>query len=424
MESYEFQSAELRTYEGPVAGVKVLVVDANSACRAIVSKMLLSIGYEVMTATLASEALSIIRDKKNEVNLVLVEAQLPDMEIYDLTEKMREISDVPSFIITSYDDDIPSISRALSTGAKLCYRKPVKFSDLQGLWRFAVWNRYEPIFMEEVPGFWWYSSEVTMANNGLECRSSMHIGESSLHNANCKEQEFLDKDNSALSKRKRRTWTDDLHRKFLEAVEIAGINARPKKIFQLMDVEGLTKESVSNYLQKYRQSMKLRANAMEQHMNGYVSLTKNSRGKRPLFSEQQGVTDNPAISPKDLSNCMHVQVLDTSAYFSSLESSSSQEPPFGQNPPCLSLEKLGQELDLSTLLAFDTRENFFPSLPIALLPPLNEKDIEIYGGEGKIYEIFYAKGAQQFTDEDLNMWLSTIPDNLNNDANAEAVADA
>lgn len=50
-----------------------------------------------MTATLASEALSIIRDKKNEVNLVLVEAQLPDMEIYDLTEKMREISDVPSF---------------------------------------------------------------------------------------------------------------------------------------------------------------------------------------------------------------------------------------------------------------------------------------------------------------------------------------
>lgn len=87
---------------------------------------------------------------------------------------------------------------------------------------------------------------------------------------------------------------------------------------------------------------------MEQHMNGYVSLTKNSRGKRPLFSEQQGVTDNPAISPKDLSNCMHVQVLDTSAYFSSLESSSSQEPPFGQNPPCLSLEKLGIALAHTT----------------------------------------------------------------------------
>lgn len=85
------------------------------------------------------------------------------------------------------------------------------------------------------------------------------------------------------------------------------------------------------------------------------------------------------------------------------------QPGYNINTADGKLAPAGQELDLSTLLAFDTRENFFPSLPIALLPPLNEKDIEIYGGEGKIYEIFYAKGAQQFTDEDLNMWLSTIP---------------
>jgi len=46
MESDKSQSANLRRYHGPVAGVKVLVVDANSACRTIVSKMLLSLGYE------------------------------------------------------------------------------------------------------------------------------------------------------------------------------------------------------------------------------------------------------------------------------------------------------------------------------------------------------------------------------------------
>lgn len=46
MESDKSQSATLRRYHGPVAGVKVLVVDANSACRTIVSKMLISLGYE------------------------------------------------------------------------------------------------------------------------------------------------------------------------------------------------------------------------------------------------------------------------------------------------------------------------------------------------------------------------------------------
>lgn len=50
-----------------------------------------------MTATLASDALSIIWDKKNEINLVLVEAQLPDMEIHEFMEKVKESANLPCF---------------------------------------------------------------------------------------------------------------------------------------------------------------------------------------------------------------------------------------------------------------------------------------------------------------------------------------
>jgi CheY-like chemotaxis protein len=50
----------------------------------------------VATATLASEALSVIGEKKNEINIVLVEAQLPDMEVYELIDKMKS-SSIPSF---------------------------------------------------------------------------------------------------------------------------------------------------------------------------------------------------------------------------------------------------------------------------------------------------------------------------------------
>ncbi|KAI5421545.1 hypothetical protein KIW84_045096 [Lathyrus oleraceus] len=321
------------------------------------------------------------------------------MEIHEFMEKVKESANLPCFIMTAYDDDIPSITRALSTGAKLCFRKPVLTFDLQELWRFAVWNRIETIFSEEESSFGWRQSEMSTVNKGLESQSSMNAEEQSLQYANGKKiQESRDEDMTLLPKKRRRTWTDDLHRKFLDAVETAGINARPKVIFELMDVEGLTKESVANYLQKYRQSMKLRASAMAQHVNGYVSLTK-KRGKGPLYFENQDVTNNPSI----LSNGMPQQVSDSSALYASLESSNYQDSPFEQKQlwPPLKQQRVEKQLDFRTLLAFDMNDQFYPALPIALLPPEKNE---------KIDEIFYSK--QLFTDEDLNMWLSTIPDNV------------
>ncbi|XP_045805200.1 uncharacterized protein LOC123898320 isoform X2 [Trifolium pratense] len=342
MESDEPQSAELSKYTGPVAGVKLLIVDADLARRAFISKFLLSLGYEILTATLASDALSIIGEKWNEINIVLVDVQLPDMEIYDLIQKMKENTNIPfpSFIRNAYDKSL--ISKALGTGAMLCLRTA---GDLQ----------------------------------------------------------------------------------------------------QLMDVEGLPKETVSNYLQKYRQSMNLRASPVAQHLNGYVSITKKSRGKHPLSLKKKGATNNPAFNRKDLNKPLRAPVLGTSARFLTLESSSSQESPFSQNqlsPPwkqevvehstsglgrflnCVNgdasekirqvintadgkVSNAGQQLNFSTLMAFNMSNQFWPALPIALLPPEENE---------KIDEIFYTKESQIFTDEDLNMWLSTIPDNVNRDA--------
>lgn len=126
------------------------------------------------------------------------------------------------------DENLPSISRALSKGAKLCFSKPVTISDLRGLWRFAMWNRNSTIASEEIPGFEWHRSEAFIVNMGLECQPSMKTGNQSLQSAKGKEQELLDKDNEGEKtlKRKRVTWTDDLQNKFMKAVESAGINGK------------------------------------------------------------------------------------------------------------------------------------------------------------------------------------------------------
>ncbi|GAU40287.1 hypothetical protein TSUD_362670 [Trifolium subterraneum] len=137
MESDEPQSAELRKYTRLVAGVKVLVVDANSTCQAVISKLLLSLVYEVLvtTATLAYETLSIIGEKKNEINLVHVEAQLPDMEIYELIEKMKS-SNIQSFVMTAYDEDIPPYQKNQVQELNC---------DLESRFRFLIYNSFRSV---------------------------------------------------------------------------------------------------------------------------------------------------------------------------------------------------------------------------------------------------------------------------------------
>ncbi|KAG8460895.1 hypothetical protein KFE25_010646 [Diacronema lutheri] len=56
------------------------------------------------------------------------------------------------------------------------------------------------------------------------------------------------------SKQSRRlVWTDDLHRRFEEAVaKLGSENAKPQAIQQLMNVEGITTRNIKSHLQKYR----------------------------------------------------------------------------------------------------------------------------------------------------------------------------
>jgi len=58
-------------------------------------------------------------------------------------------------------------------------------------------------------------------------------------------------------KRTRLVWTEELHQRFVEAVERIGIDkAVPKAILETMGVKGLTRENVASHLQKYRKKIR------------------------------------------------------------------------------------------------------------------------------------------------------------------------
>lgn len=75
------------------------------------------------------------------------------------------------------------------------------------------------------------------------------------------------------TKRPRVQWTSEMHSQFVAAVNRLGIDkAVPKKILELMTVEGLTRENVASHLQKYRLYLK-KASRLDGSMMPGVSPT-------------------------------------------------------------------------------------------------------------------------------------------------------
>jgi len=49
----------------------------------------------VTTATRVTDALHILREKEDEINLILTETHLPDMDQYEILETLGELSSLP-----------------------------------------------------------------------------------------------------------------------------------------------------------------------------------------------------------------------------------------------------------------------------------------------------------------------------------------
>ena len=66
-----------------------------------------------------------------------------------------------------------------------------------------------------------------------------------------------------IRKRPRLVWTRELNRRFINAVNHLGIdNATPKIVYQLMNVEGVSRQNVASRLQKYRMIIKKNGGVM------------------------------------------------------------------------------------------------------------------------------------------------------------------
>lgn len=99
---------------------KILIVDDEAILLAVM-KRILSKDYEVVCAASGSEALELFDREKPD--LVLSDLRMPEMDGYELRNRLREKGDVP-FIFMTADDSNESESKGFEIGAADYIRKP------------------------------------------------------------------------------------------------------------------------------------------------------------------------------------------------------------------------------------------------------------------------------------------------------------
>ncbi|KGN03319.1 XRE family transcriptional regulator [Clostridium novyi A str. 4570] len=107
--------------------MKILVVDDEISILQLIQMTLELENYEVMTAKTGLDALNIL--SKENIQLIILDAMLPDINGFNLIPKIKNISDIPIIMLTA-KNDINDKILGLQLGADDYITKPFNSTEL------------------------------------------------------------------------------------------------------------------------------------------------------------------------------------------------------------------------------------------------------------------------------------------------------
>ena len=119
--------------ESGLSTLKILTVDDNIESRQVITRLLIGMGCQVVSAASAKDAVEIL-GADNEISLVLMDIQMPGTNGYEATELIRALPfpscHIPIIALTanSLDDEG---QRCLAAGMNGYLVKPVKPATLR-----------------------------------------------------------------------------------------------------------------------------------------------------------------------------------------------------------------------------------------------------------------------------------------------------
>ena len=113
----------------------ILVAEDEPALRRLTERLLTGLGYSVIVAADGAEALELFEQRREEIDLLLVDVIMPGKGGRDVLEGVRAMgSDVPVMFMTGYSADVPPQTLGADTGCKVLY-KPYDLDALSGVIR-------------------------------------------------------------------------------------------------------------------------------------------------------------------------------------------------------------------------------------------------------------------------------------------------
>lgn len=277
-------------------GLRVLVVDDDPTWLKILEKMLRKCSYEVTTCNLASEALQILRERRNKFDIVISDVNMPDMDGFKLLELIGLEMDLP-VIMMSIDGETSRVMKGVQHGACDYLLKPVRMKELRNIWQHVYRKKMHEV--KEIEGND-SCDDLQIFRNGMEGFDErglfMRADSDTMRKRKDMDKDHADQDSSdgATVKKARVVWSVDLHQKFVNAVNQIGFDkVGPKKILDLMNVPGLTRENVASHLQKYRLYLSRLQKQNEERIMGAARQDFSHKGPSDKLNLQSSFQEQP-----------------------------------------------------------------------------------------------------------------------------------
>lgn len=295
-------------------GMRVLAVDDDPACLKLLETLLLHCQYHVTTTNQAIKALRMLRENRDRFDLVISDVHMPDMDGFKLLELVGLEMDLP-VIMLSGNGETKAVMKGITHGAVDYLLKPVRIEELRNIWQHVIRrkkferrdqnNNDNGDEFEKVQNMYSEGGQgggPSGRNGKLSRKRKDHNDE----DEDGFEENMNESDDPSAQKKARVVWSVELHRKFVTAVNQLGLEkAVPKRILDLMNVEGLTRENVASHLQKYRLYLKRISDVASQQANMVAALGGRDLSYLPMYSVEgfgsfhalAGSGQPPAVSP-------------------------------------------------------------------------------------------------------------------------------
>ncbi|KAH7387557.1 hypothetical protein KP509_16G029800 [Ceratopteris richardii] len=197
----------------------------------------------VTTCICAKHALEVMRHSGTGIDIVMCDVYMPEIDGFKLLEIIGLESDLP-VIMMSENGETSLVMQAITRGACDYLIKPIRTEELRNIWQHVIRKR----------GLLSICDEIKRRRTGYFPNVS-NKKRTEIDAATCPQVLVRNDENNV--KKPRIIWSVDLHQHFVNAVNQIGLeNAVPKKLLDVMNVKGLTRENVASHLQKYRLYLK------------------------------------------------------------------------------------------------------------------------------------------------------------------------